>query len=136
VGVIPALSAVSIFRPLATHGLTNMHLHTGPKSMREHHPLTSTHSIPSWGVCAQDQVAKLRDEREAAGREVAVLRADLEGVRGERERLVAEVAAMRSELDRCAALGLGLGLATLGHVMEAGGLCAAVVGEVGSLEFS
>jgi len=48
----------------------------------------------------QEQVAKLRSEREAAGGEVAVLRTDLENVRGERDRLQGEVTDAKRELDK------------------------------------
>jgi len=48
----------------------------------------------------QGQVQKLRDEREAAAREVAVLRIDLDATRADRERLTAEGKELREELDR------------------------------------
>jgi hypothetical protein len=49
-------------------------------------------------------VCKLRDEREAASRDAAVLRGDLEATRQERDRLAAEVGQLREEVDRCCIL--------------------------------
>ncbi len=48
----------------------------------------------------QEQVSKLRDERETAARDIAVLRADLDNTRQERERAVAEAARSKEELDK------------------------------------
>ncbi|KAI8469221.1 MAG: kinesin-like protein [Monoraphidium minutum] len=48
----------------------------------------------------KDQVQKLRDEREAAAREVAVLRVDLDATRADRERLTTEARELKEELDK------------------------------------
>ncbi len=45
-----------------------------------------------------EQVLKLRDEREATARDLAVLRADLDNTRQERERAVAEMTQARDGL--------------------------------------
>lgn len=61
--------------------------------------------MPPHHCLPQDQVQKLRDEREAAGREVAVLRCDLEAARAERERLAEELKGVKDELDKWAGAG-------------------------------
>jgi chromosome segregation ATPase len=48
----------------------------------------------------QEAATKLRAEREAACRDVAVLRTDLDSTRGDRERLTQELKEAREELDR------------------------------------
>ena len=48
-------------------------------------------------------MCKLRDEREAASRDAAVLRGDLEAMRQERDRLASDVSQLREEVDRCGA---------------------------------
>lgn len=53
--------------------------------------------LPAW---LQEQVSKLRAERETAVRDVALLRADLDNTRGERERAVAEAKKAQEELAR------------------------------------
>lgn len=45
-------------------------------------------------------MSKLRDERETAARDIALLRADLDNTRQERERAVAEAARSKEELDK------------------------------------
>ncbi len=50
--------------------------------------------------CPQAQVDKLRDERETAGRDAAVLRTDLDATRSDRDRAAAEGAALKAELDK------------------------------------
>ncbi len=42
----------------------------------------------------------LREEREAAARDIALLRADLDNTRGERERAMADVAQAKADLER------------------------------------
>lgn len=51
-------------------------------------------------VRLQDQCKKLREEREGALRDLAVLRCDVEAGRSERERLAAELKEAREELDK------------------------------------
>eukprot|EP00775_Hariotina_reticulata_P007822 gene7822-8019_t len=48
----------------------------------------------------KEQCAKLREEREGAMRDLAVLRCDLEAARAERERLMAELKDVKEELDK------------------------------------
>ncbi|KAG2485809.1 hypothetical protein HYH03_015519 [Edaphochlamys debaryana] len=60
----------------------------------------------------REQVQKLRDEREAATRDLAVLRADLDNTRQERERALAEAAKNKEDLDKLRAAG-GKSLETL-----------------------
>lgn len=59
------------------------------------HPL-----VAAPATCTQDQVQKLRDEREAVSRDLAVLRADLDNTRQERERAFAEAARSKDDLDK------------------------------------
>ena len=51
-------------------------------------------------IHAQEQVTKLREERETAARDLAMLRADLDNTRQERERAVAGAAKAKEDLDR------------------------------------
>lgn len=51
-------------------------------------------------ACQQEQCQKLRDEREAAMRDLARLRCDCEAANGERERLAAELKEVKEELDK------------------------------------
>jgi hypothetical protein len=51
-------------------------------------------------VTLQEQCKKLRDEREGAMRDLAVLRCDMEAGRAERDRLVAELKEAKDELDK------------------------------------
>ena len=55
----------------------------------------------------QEQVEKLRTEREAAAKDVAVLRVDLDSTRQERDRLVAEHSRAKEEVDRHVGAGRG-----------------------------
>lgn len=48
----------------------------------------------------QEQCKKLRDEREGAMKDLAVLRCDLDAGRAERERLLAELKEARDELEK------------------------------------
>jgi hypothetical protein len=48
----------------------------------------------------QAQVEKMQSEREAAGRDIAVLRTDLDAARSDRERTQAEVERLQSEIAR------------------------------------
>ncbi|KXZ52544.1 hypothetical protein GPECTOR_9g588 [Gonium pectorale] len=60
----------------------------------------------------REQVGKLREERESATRDLAVLRADLDNTRQERERAMADSAKMKEDLDRLRTAG-GKSLETL-----------------------
>mmetsp|Transcript_5395 Transcript_5395/g.11884 ORF Transcript_5395/g.11884 Transcript_5395/m.11884 type:complete len:815 (-) Transcript_5395:535-2979(-) len=60
----------------------------------------------------REQVEKLRTEREAAARDIAVLRADLDSTRQERDRLLAENTKAKEEVDRIRSAG-GKSLETL-----------------------
>lgn len=61
------------------------------------HPLR-LHNIIT--CCAQEQCKKLREEREGAMKDLAVLRCDLEAGRAERDRLLAELKEVKDELDK------------------------------------
>lgn len=56
--------------------------------------------ISSCSAPLQDQVTKLREEREQLARDVAVLRTDLDTTRQERDRLLTESAAAKAEVER------------------------------------
>lgn len=58
------------------------------------------HTLCSVCLDVQEQVGKLREEREVMSRDLAVLRADLDNTRGERERLLADNTRLKSEYDR------------------------------------
>ncbi|KAG2451808.1 hypothetical protein HYH02_003584 [Chlamydomonas schloesseri] len=60
----------------------------------------------------REQVAKLREEREAATRDLAMLRADLDNTRQERERAVADAAKAKEDMEKLRAVG-GKSLETL-----------------------
>ena len=51
-------------------------------------------------VNQQEQVGKLREEREVMARDLAVLRADLDSTRQERDRLLTDFTKAKEEADR------------------------------------
>ena len=53
----------------------------------------------------QDQVGKLREERDKAVQDVAVLRADLDSTRQERDRLLADNTRVKEDYERIRTLG-------------------------------
>lgn len=51
-------------------------------------------------ACVQEQCSKLREEREGAMKDLAVLRCDLDAGRAERDRLLVELKEAKDELDK------------------------------------
>lgn len=62
----------------------------------------------SWRACLlrlscrllQEQVTRLRSERENSCRDITVLRSDMEGMKKEHDRVAAEASALREEMER------------------------------------
>lgn len=62
--------------------------------------ICTKHMCLLWIMIFQEQLQKLRDERESGAKDLAVLRADLDSTRQERDRLLSENTRLKEETDR------------------------------------